>query len=232
MALKNNYSNNIELIKTLATVLGNKVLEEIVFVGGSVVGLYSTTNLNDDVRFTEDIDFFIKSNSRKDFNSFEKFLREKGFENDMRENAPICRWVYQDITMDAMTADSNILGFTNTWYSLGMKKSIDFKVSNDIKIQILSPEYFIASKLEAHNNRGGNDIRFSNDFSDIVYILNTRNEIFDEIINSDDLVKNFIAKNFKKLLSDFSIEEAIEISLPRGYKVKKIVEIMTKISII
>lgn len=152
--MENNYSSNIDLIKIIASVLGKELLEKIIFVGGSVVGLYSSKNIKNEVRFTEDIDFVIKSNSIKEFNNFENILRKKGFENDLRKNAPICRWIYKDITVDAMTTDSKILGFSSIWYSLGIEKSIQFKISDNDNIKLLSPEYFIASKIEAHNNRG------------------------------------------------------------------------------
>ncbi len=225
-----NQSKNIELIKIIATGLGQDLLEKVIFVGGSVVGLYSTKISAQDVRFTEDIDCIISLASKKDFNNLESIIRKKGFENDIRKAAPICRWVYQDITVDIMPDDPKILGFSNTWYKAGVNSTISSSVSNGIVIKILSPEYFIASKLEAHFNRGGLDIRFSTDFSDIVYLLNNRPEISDEVLNTDVPVKNFIIDSFKKLLSDVSIEEAIEVSLPRGLKVNKIIDIMNKIT--
>ncbi len=37
--------------------------------------------------------------------------------------------------------------------------------------------YYIATKLEAVRSRGGEDLRFSHDFEDIVYVLNYSSEV-------------------------------------------------------
>ena len=39
------------------------------------------------------------------------------------------------------------------------------------KIFIFKPEYYPASKFEAHKHRGGTDLRQSHDFEDIIYIV-------------------------------------------------------------
>lgn len=129
-----------------------------------------------------------------------------------------------------MPNDSKILGFSNRWYLLGFDKSINIKIAENISIKILSIEYFLASKFEAYFNRGSEDIRFSKDFSDIVYILNNRENLYNEIKISELNVREFIVNSFKRVLLEDSLDEAIEISIPRGYKIDNIIDVIKKIT--
>jgi len=210
------------MIKLIAEGLGNDLLNNVVFVGGSVSGLYATNPAAPEVRYTEDIDCIINLAARTDFNDFENELRKKKFENDIREKAPICRWVYSGITVDIMPVDSQILGFTNKWYKPGLKNTISHKITEDLNINILSAPYFLATKLEAHNSRGGSDLRFSHDFEDIVYLLDNRNELIEEIRSSDNHLKEYLKQEFNKFVNNPYLEEGIECTLPYGSGTKTI----------
>ena len=54
---------------------------------------------------------------------------------------------------------------------MGYKNAIEYSIDENETIKILSPEHFLATKLEAFKNRGYSDPRQSQDFEDIVYIL-------------------------------------------------------------
>ena len=87
----------------------------------------------------------------------EKVLRSRGFKEDMREDAPICRWVRDDITLDAMPIDASILGFTNLWYEAGFAFAYEVEVESGVSIRILRASHLLATKLEAFKGRGGGD---------------------------------------------------------------------------
>jgi hypothetical protein len=78
------------------------------------------------------------------------------------------------------TAD-NILRFTNRWYKEGFDATIEYLIDNSYIIRIFRPEYFIATKLEAFNNRGKKDGLTSSDFEDIIFVLNSRSVIWKEM---------------------------------------------------
>jgi hypothetical protein len=40
-------------------------------------------------------------------------LRSLGFEEDVSEDAPVCRWRIGGIALDVMPTDAEILGFSN-----------------------------------------------------------------------------------------------------------------------
>ncbi|MFN8579138.1 MAG: nucleotidyl transferase AbiEii/AbiGii toxin family protein [Candidatus Sericytochromatia bacterium] len=227
-------NRNTEMIELISSGLGNELIEKVIFVGGSVVGFYSTNKLDLDIRYTEDVDCVVNISIRNEFNNFEQELRKRNFKNDIRENAPICRWNYLHLTVDIMPVDFKIFGFTNEWYRIGLENVIDFKINEKLSIQIFSAPYFLATKIQANNNRGGTDIRFSHDFEDIVFILNNRIELLEEIINlKNKKLKKYLKTEFNKLLSLSYIDEAIECVIPYGLgnkTINKIKDIMKNIS--
>lgn len=210
------------MIKLIAQGLGIDFLDNVVFVGGSVSGLYSTSPSAPEVRYTEDIDCIINLATRTNFNDLEDELRKKKFQNDMREDAPICRWIYSGVTVDIMPVDSEILGFTNIWYKSGIENTVNSNISDNLKIKILSAPYFLATKIEAHNNRGGNDMRFSHDFEDIIYLLDNRKELIEEIKNSDKEIKDYLKIQFSKFINNIFLDEGIECALPYGSNIKSL----------
>lgn len=69
--------------------------------------------------------------------------------------------------------------------------------------------YFLASKLDAFNDRGNDDGRLSQDFEDIVYILNNRTTVWEEMKNASGAVKTFLKNAFAGLLNHDYFDEWI-----------------------
>lgn len=192
------------------------LLKDVVFVGGAVVNLYSTDEGAAEIRQTDDIDCVVETVRRSDYNKFENEIRKLGFKNDISEKAPICRYVFDGIKVDFMPTEGKILGFKNKWYKDGYSKSVTYKFKDTIEIKIFSPVYFLASKLDAFWDRGRKDMRFSTDFEDIVFLLNSRKELLNELKNSDAEVLTFIKDKFKYFISHTYIDEGIISVLPYG----------------
>lgn len=197
------------MLQTVANGLG-ELKNEMVFVGGAVAELYANNPAASEIRPTKDVDCVIEISSRLKFAELEEKLRIKGFRNDMSEGAPICRWIYKDIKVDVMPTDSNVLGFSNRWYEEGTKSKIQKMLPNGIEFFLFPPEYYLAAKFEAHNSRGGNDLRQSHDFEDIIYILDNCSEIVNNIRASNPSVKEYLKGECYKLLENPNITEGIE----------------------
>ena len=208
-------SDNINMLQTVARGLGD-LRDELVFVGGAVAELYADDPASSDIRPTQDVDCTIELSSYREHTELENELRPKGFANDTSQGAPICRWIYQDIKVDVMPADENILGFNNQWYPSGVGNKISKTLPDGSEIFVFSPEYYLAAKFEAHNDRGGTDLRQSHDFEDIVYILDNCTSIIENIRNSDEEVKCYLKDECKKLLDNNELSEGIECALPIG----------------
>ena len=89
-------------------------------------------------------------------------------------------------------------------------------INENYKINIFSPPYFLATKLEAFKDRGKNDGRWSTDFEDIVYVLNNRSKIWSEIVGAEHNVKSYLLSEFKKLAENKYIDEWISSHLGYG----------------
>jgi len=206
---------NIKMLQIVADGL-MELKEEIVFVGGAVAELYADDPALSDIRPTQDVDCTIELSSYREHTELENKLRTKGFANDTSQGAPICRWIYKDIKVDVMPADENILGFNNQWYPGGVRNKISKTLPDGSEIFVFPPEYYLAAKFVAHNDRGGTDLRQSHDFEDIVYLLDNCTSIIENIRNSDEEVKDYLKDECNKLLGNNGLSEGIECALPIG----------------
>lgn len=208
-------STNISMLQTVANGLGD-LKEDMVFVGGAVAELYASNPDLSDIRPTLDVDCVIELRSKTAHAKLEGDLRALGFANDTSKGAPICRWVYQDILVDIMPSDSDVLGFTNMWYEEGIENKISKTLPDGTEIFVFPPEYYLAAKIEAHKVRGGNDLRQSHDFEDIIFILDNCSELPESITNANESVKAYLKEECSKLLKNEGLTEGIESALPYG----------------
>ena len=208
-------SPNMNMLQTVADGL-RELKEEVVFVGGAVAELYVSDPAASDIRPTDDVDCVIELSTSTEHNKLEENLRNKGFANDTSPGAPICRWVYNGIRVDIMPTDYDILGFSNRWYAEGMGSKIVKTLQDGTEIYVFPPEYYLAAKFEAHNNRGGNDLRQSHDFEDIIYIFENCPTVVEDIGNSTPVVKEFLKEACQGLLVKDNLTEGIESALPFG----------------
>jgi predicted nucleotidyltransferase len=188
-----------------------ELAEEVVFIGGAAVSLY-TDGPASETRPTEDVDILIELLNYKDYADVEEKLRKKGFINDV-ESGVICRYIINGIIVDIMPTAEEILGFSNKWYQEAIVNLNHVTIETDYTIRIFSAVYFIATKMEAYKSRGKNDGRTSSDFEDIVFILNYRNAIWNELQTAPQTVKQYLKDNFKTLLEDEHIYEAVSTHL-------------------
>lgn len=208
-------STNILMLQTVADGL-EELKDEMVFVGGAVAELYANNPAASEIRPTIDVDCVIEISSRLHFAKLEERLRNKKFKNDSSKGAPICRWIYKDIKVDIMPTDSNVLGFSNRWYEEGIKIKVSKTLPNGTEVFVFPPEYYLATKIEAHKGRGGNDLRQSHDFEDVIFILNNCPDILVYISSSNLNVKMYLKEECQNFLENPDITEGIETALPYG----------------
>ena len=201
------YHTNTVRLRGVVNALGSWK-DKVVFVGGATVSLYATRPLAVTVRPTDDVDVVVELVSTSQFYELQEHLLKLGFKNDM-ESKIISRFLLQGLKVDFMPTDPSILGFSNQWYPEGVKTSIEHTIDNAAPIRIFTSPYFIASKMEAFKTRGESDLYASHDLEDIVFVLDHRDSIEEELINSDQKVKEYLKEEFTALLNNKSFEEAL-----------------------
>ena len=200
---------NIRMLIHVARHLGN-LREKVVFVGGCTTGLFITDPAMPEVRSTQDVDVIVEVASRLEYYRLEKELRSRGFKQDMSENAPVCRWLVDDVKVDVMPTKEDILGFSNRWYlPAAIRNAVRIEIEKELTIQLVTPPYFLATKIEAFKGRGGGDYRANHDMEDIITVVDGRPEIVSEIITSPDSLKNYLSESFRAFLANGEFLEAI-----------------------
>lgn len=192
-----NHQNNVSRIIAVAKSLGD-LADRVVFVGGSTVSLYADRQTFE-VRETDDVDVIVELLNYPDQVQFEEQLRSKGFSDDI-DSKVRGRFKIDGIIVDVMPTIDTHMGFENRWYAEGFKESIAIEIAQNITVKILSPPFFIATKFEAFKGRGKNDGRTSQDFEDIVYVLENRHNIWSEMQNSIEPLNTFLKDEFNSLL--------------------------------
>ena len=208
-----NHHTNLVRIKAVARALG-ALKEKVVFVGGATLSLYPTSPILEP-RPTDDVDVIIEVVNYTERVKLEEKLRSIGFSHDL-ESGIICRYKIERIVVDIMPTNDSSIGFSNKWYPAGFLNAVISKIDDDLNIKILTAPYFIATKLEAHKSRGGNDGRTSHDFEDIVFVLENRETVWDEMNNADDAVKSYLQSEFQSLLNNPNIFEWVDCHVERG----------------
>lgn len=116
-----------------------------------------------------------------------------------------------------MPTDEKILGFSNRWYKDGIANKTSQAIADDLSIFIFALPYYLASKFEAMNSRGGNDLRTSHDFEDIIYVMDNSIDLYKIVEATKDAdVKQYLANECDKLLNNNNIKEYITGALPYG----------------
>ena len=125
----------------------------MVFVGGSTTALLVDDVASGRARSTEDVDFIIDISVRGEYHRFEEKMRALGFQNDISEGAPICRWLIDffgvPLKVDAMPVEEEILGFSNRWYQQPIDTVMEVEIKPGLMIKVIQPVYFLGIKIEA-----------------------------------------------------------------------------------
>jgi len=208
-------AQNIPRLMAVGHALG-PLRERVVFVGGAVVNLYSTTPAGTpEPRVTEDVDCIVEVAPRTAFYQLEDELRTLGFVNDVASGV-ICRWTYQGLTVDIMPTDPTILGFGNPWYAVGFAQAIPYTLPDNSTIRVLSPVYFLCTKLVALRDRGWGELRVSQDLEDIVHLVDNRLELRPELTQADATVRVYVQQQLQELLAHPAFAEALSWTVPYG----------------
>ncbi len=209
-----------------------------VFTGGSIVGLLLDEPEAAVMRPTDDVDIIVEILTHKDYSQFEEQLRELGFNHDIREGAPKCRWTFRNLTVDTMPVEGAFLGLNTVWFDYALSNPTNMFVDGQT-LCIISGTAFIATKLAAFSDRGENDFFGSHDLEDILTVIDGRKTIVEEIENAPSDLRTYIIETFKSFVANSHFQEALPGHLPPDHgsqtrlpnlqeKIDRIVELRTK----
>ncbi len=205
---------NVVLLEIVAERLGDDLRDQMVFVGGAVAGLLITDPAMPAIRPTEDVDLVCRAVARVEYHGVETALRARGFVQDMRPDAPICRWQVGKVVVDVMPPLEEILGFANPWYPLALETAEPVVLPRGRLIRLIAAPTFLATKLAAFAGRGNGDYLFSHDLGDLLAVIDGRATLPDECRSSTPELRTYLGERFRVLLADPAFVEALPGHLP------------------
>lgn len=187
------------VVKKVATALG-ELNEQVAYVGGATVSIYADDPAAEDVRPTKDIDIMLNIVSFAQLAALQENLAQKGI-HPYAEAKIACRFKYQDVIIDVMSTKEVGWAPSDPWFEPGFQNLVSYLVDEQTTIRILPVSYFLATKFSAFHDRGG-DRRTSKDFEDIVYVLDNRLNVVDEIRRAPMDVRKYLKAELKAFLND------------------------------
>jgi len=190
---------NIALLSRMAEALGD-LSEQVVFVGGCATSLLIDDPAAPPVRATQDVDAVVAVQSMAAYIRLGRALRSRGFAQTLEEGDPPYRWSKGTLKLDIMPADERVLGFSSRWYP-GVLETADLReLSSGVRIRLVTPVYFLATKLEAFEDRGRGDYLESHDFEDVMSVVDGRLEIVADVAKATPELRHYVAGVFGGLL--------------------------------
>ncbi|HEY9005269.1 nucleotidyl transferase AbiEii/AbiGii toxin family protein [Ohtaekwangia sp.] len=206
-----NKTINIEVVKKIAIALKH-LRQKVAFVGGAMISVYADDPAADEVRPTMDIDLSLTLEGYAAWAKLQDELTTLGFSPDQSSHV-ICRFKYEDVTVDIMPDDENVIGFSNPWYKPGLQKIQPHAIANDLDVNILPLAYFLATKFSAFNGRGKGNYITSHDFEDIVYLTDNAISLVKQISESEADVREYLKKEYQTIWKNSNRREIISCHL-------------------
>jgi predicted nucleotidyltransferase len=183
------------------------------FVGGSIVNLLLDSPELSPARPTNDVDVIVEVSTSGKYADIEARLRKFGFEHDLREGAPMCRWVLGDLTVDIMPTKGAFMGLNTSWFEEALNTAVDIEIAHT-RLKVISPIAFLATKYAAFLDRGESNYYASADIEDLVAVIDGREHIVDELDTASEGLRRYLVNAVKALLNTADFEEALPGYLP------------------
>jgi len=184
-------------------------LEELVFVGGTTLGLLITDQAAAPIRGTIDVDVIAEIATITDYLVFSERLRRAGFSEDGGENPMMCRWHHDGLVLDVLPLSKNVLGYTNIWYRGALKTARPIILPGGATIRVITAPFFLGTKMEAFRGRGNRDFFASHDLEDFIAVLDGRDSILEEIATSPADLRKYLAQAAASLLREDRFRDAL-----------------------
>jgi predicted nucleotidyltransferase len=203
---------NIGALRSVADRL-DEIRIPYAFVGGSIVNLLLDFPELSPARPTDDVDVILEVATSRIYAEIEEKLRKVGFAHDVRQGAPICRWVLGNLTVDIMPTNGEFIGLNTAWFEEALNTAMEIEIAHT-RLKVISPIAFLATKYAAFVDRGNLNFYASADLEDFIAVIDGREEIVSELQRSRADLRRYLIKAVKTLLSTPDFGEALPGHLP------------------
>jgi predicted nucleotidyltransferase len=183
------------------------------FVGGSVVNLLLDYPDLSPARPTDDLDVILEIATPRKYAEIEEKIRNVGFAHDVRQGAPICRWVLGNITVDIMPTKGEFIGLNTAWFKEALNTAMEIEIAHS-RLKVISPIAFLATKYAAFVDRGVSNFYSSPDLEDLVTVIDGRERIVSELHQASEGLRRYLVDAVETLLQNPDFGEALPGHLP------------------
>jgi hypothetical protein len=99
--------------------------------------------------------------------------------------------------------------FRTAGIKAAMDSALFHELEPDLRVRVVNPVYFCATKLEAFAGRGKGDYQSSHDLEDLIAVVDGRSELANEILAGPKDVRAYTATEISKLLENPAFLDAL-----------------------
>ena len=147
------------------------------------------------------------------YSDLEARIRRLGFEHDMREGAPLCRWMLGRLTVDIMPTEGAALGLNTAWFKEALATATEQEFAHT-RLKLVSPVGFLATKYVAFLDRGAGDYYASHDPEDFVTVIDGRANIAADVDQAPAELRHYVIVAVQSLISKQELDEALPGQIP------------------
>lgn len=183
------------------------------FVGGAIVNLLLDDPGFAPARPTDDVDVILGVVTAERYSEVEARIRTLGFEHDMRQGAPLCRWVLGNLTADIMPTEGADLGLNTAWFKEALATATEQEFART-RVKLVSPAAFLATKYVAFVDRGADDHFASHDLEDFITVVDGRENIVADVDHAPSGLRHYLITAVRTLLAAPAFDEALPGQIP------------------
>lgn len=205
-------SPNLSALRAVADRLDTLGLN-YAFVGGSIVNLLLDNPGFSPARPTDDVDVILEVVTSDRYSDVEARIRALGFDHDMRQGAPLCRWVLGNLIVDIMPTEGADLGLNTAWFKEALATATEQEIGH-ARLKLVSPAGFLATKHVAFVDRGKGDHYASHDLEDFITVVDGREDIVANIDRATPELRRYLVAAVQALQAVPAFDEALSGHLP------------------
>ena len=131
----------------------------------------------------------------------------------MREKAQKCRWVLGNLTVDIMPTEGGFLGLNTAWFAEALATATEREFGH-VRLKLISPVAFLATKHIAFSDRGGGDYYASHDLEDFVTVIDGREGIVADVDQAPAELRAYVIGAVRSLVATRQFDEALPGQIP------------------
>lgn len=218
----------IELLESALAELG-ALADGMTLVGGCLAPLLITDPAAPPPRVTVDVDLVVEAVTYHAYDQLSLAMRARGFHQGSVSGDPICRFRKANIIIDLLPTDPRVLGFGNRWYPVAAATATGFVLPSRRELRHASAPCFLATKIVAFRDRGGGDYFASQDFEDIVAVVDGRAALSAELAAAPDDLRSWVRSELTKMVGERGFLDSLPgMLLGRGEGVDRVAVVLAR----